>query len=301
MRVTENGLATQVLATISEGLSRLMATQERLATSKRINRPSDDPVGAGLVVRHQATKAALEAFQRATDATQEFLGNTGGAIERVTAGLQQAREVGLKGSNDLLAPNRGAMAEQVDQLLEDLLVQGNARFAERYIFGGTQTVTAPFTATRDGAGKITAVTANPLGITGAVNAEVADGVTVRSNLPGTQVFTQTVNLFDTLIALRDALAASNTAAIVAATAALDGGLDQATTASGVVGVSIQRLETVRQQNLKDAQRVERLRSQIQDADIAALYVELQRQQNAFEASLQAGARALQPSLVDFIR
>src|SRR3990172_9189411 len=209
MRVTENGLATQVLATISEGLSRLMATQERLATSKRINRPSDDPVGAGLVVRHQATKAALEAFQRATDATQEFLGNTGGAIERVTAGLQQAREVGLKGSNDLLAPNRGAMAEQGNQLLEDLLVQGNARFAERYIFGGTQTVTAPFTATRDGAGKITAVTANPLGITGAVNAEVAEGVTVRSNLPGNQVFTQTVNLFETLIALRDALAASN--------------------------------------------------------------------------------------------
>lgn len=301
MRVTDHGMAHQVLASITEGQAQLLRTQERLATARRINRPSDDPVGSGLVVRQRAALAALEAFQRATDAAQEFLRSTGVGLERATEILQRARELGLQGSSDTMANARAPLAEQVNQLLEELLAQGNLRFAERYVFGGTQTATPPFTATRDAGGKITAVAANPLGIAGAVNAAVADGVSVRTNLPGDAVFTQGVDLFSTLMALRDALAAGDTAGIVAATAALAGGLDQVRSAAGIAGVSVQRLDWVRDQNRKEAARLERLRSQVQDADMAELFVELERQQNAFQASLAAGARALQPSLVDFIR
>lgn len=301
MRVTQNMIATQVLAAITDSLGRLGKIQERLATAKRINRPSDDPLGSNLLLRFRAATAALEEFQRATDASQEFLRATAAPLERVKDILVQVKEIGLRGSNDTMQGSRGPLAEEVNQLLEELVNQGNARFADRYVFGGIQTAAPPFAVTRDGAGKITVVTPNPQGINGTVSAEVAEGLQVQSNLPGDQAFTQTVNLFTTLISLRDALQAENTAGVVAATSALDGAITQVNSASGVVGVIIQRLEAVRARNRDDLTRIERLRSGVQDADISELYLEMQKQQNAFQASLAAGARALQSSLLDFLR
>lgn len=301
MRVTDDMIATQILGAITDSLARLARVQERLSTSKRINRPSDDAVGSSLVVRFQAAQKALEAFQRATDASQEFLRATGTALERVTEIQQQAREVGLQGSSDTMSGARRPLADQVNQLLEELVSQGNTRFADRYVFGGIQAAAPPFDVTRDGAGKITAVTSNPQGIGGAVSAEVAEGIPVQSNLPGDQAFTQTVNLFSALINLREALAADNTPGIVAATETLGQGIGQVNTASGVVGVTIQRLEAVRVRNRDDLARIERLRSGIQDADMVQLYLEMQKRQNAFQASLAAGAKALQASLLDFLR
>ncbi len=301
MRITEGMIATQVLGAITDSLARLGKVQEALATARRINRPSDDPLGSTLVLRFRSAAAALEEFQRVTDASQEFLRATGTALERVTEVLQQAREVGLRGSSDIASGSRDPLAGQVDQLLEELVTQGNTRFADRYAFGGIQTSTPPFSVTRDASGNITAVMANPQGIDGTVSAEVAEGLRVQSNLPGDQAFTQTVDLFATLISLRDALAADDTSAIVLATDALAQGIGQVNAASGAVGVTIQHLEAVRARNTDDLARIERLRSGVQDADIAELYLELQKREQAFQASLAAGARALQSSLLDFLQ
>jgi flagellar hook-associated protein 3 FlgL len=209
--------------------------------------------------------------------------------------------VAVAGSSDTLSGSRGPLAEQVNQLLEELLAESNTQFRERYVFGGTHTDTAPYTATRNAAGQITAVTPNPLGVDGVVNAEVAPGCLVPTNLPSSQAFDSTVNLFDALISLRDALAADDTAGIAGTLQTLDDAMTQVNSASGVIGVAIRRLDAVRTRNQEDLTRLEALRSKVQDADIAAVYVELQQLQNAFDASLAAGARAMQASLVDYLQ
>jgi len=301
MRITDNILATQIQGSITESYTRLAKVQEQLSTMKRINRPSDDPLGSSLVLRFQAAKASLDEFQRATDAGQEFLESTGTALTQVTDVLQQAKEIAIQGSSDTVSGTRGPLAEQVNQLLEDLVSVANTRFSDRYIFGGTQSTTPPFSVTRDASGRISAVTANPQGITGTVKAEVADGVRVQTNLAGDQAFTQGQNLFTALIGLRDALSADNTPGVAASIDALTRGTTQVTNVSGVVGVGIQRLTAVRTRNQADLNRIEKLRSGVQDADIAELYMELQKQQNAFQASLAAGAQTLQTSLLDFLK
>jgi flagellar hook-associated protein 3 FlgL len=301
MRITQNMVATQVLGNITGSLGRLAKAQEQLASTKRINRASDDPLGSGLVMRFQATKEGLEGFQRATDAAQEALRGTATPLERVTEILQQTREVAVRGSSDTMSGSRGPLAEEVNQLLEELLSQANSRFRDRYIFGGTQTGTTPYSASRNATGQITAVTANPLGIDGTVNAEVASGFSVQSNLPGSQAFTSAVNLFDGLVTLRDALTADDTSGIAATMNTLAAGITQVNSASGVIGVGVQRLEAVRTRNQEDLTRIEALRSQVQDANIAEVYVELQKLQNAFDASLAAGAKAMKASLVDYLQ
>jgi flagellar hook-associated protein 3 FlgL len=294
-------VATQVLGNITSSLARLAKSQEQLSSTKRINRASDDPLGSGIVMRLVATKEGLNSFQRAGQAAQDSLQGAATQLERVTELLQQAREIAVEGSSDAASGARGPLAEQVNQLLEDVLSEANTRFKERYVFGGMHTATTPFTATRNANGQITAVTANPLGIDGIVNAEVASGCLVPTNLPGSQPFTSSVNLFSTLVGLRDALAAENTTGVAATLQGLDDGLTQVNTASGVIGVAVRRLDAIQARNQEDLTRIEALRSKVQDADIPAVYVELQKLQNAFNASLAAGAKAMQSSLMDYLQ
>jgi flagellar hook-associated protein 3 FlgL len=301
MRITQNMVANQVLRNVTGSLARLAKSQEQLSSAKRINRASDDPLGSGMVVRLRANMERLNSYQRATDAAQEYLEGGARPLERITEVLQQAREVAVQGSSDTLSGTRGPLAEQVNQLLEELLSEANTRFQERYVFAGTNTDTAPYTATRDASGQITGVTPNPLGVDGVVNAEVAPGCLVPTNLPGSQAFDGTVNLFDTLVNLRDALAAEDTGGVAATLTPLDDAMTQVNSASGVVGVATRRLDAVRTRNQEDLTRLESLRSKVQDADIAEVYVELQKLQNAFDASLAAGARAMQSSLVDYLQ
>jgi flagellar hook-associated protein 3 FlgL len=192
------------------------------------------------------------------------------------------------------------LAAHVNQLLEDLVSLANGKYAGRYVFGGIQTTTPAFTATRDASQQITGVTANPLGIGQVIQAEVSEGFSMQANLPGDEVFTKDVDLFTTLIGLRDALAAEDTAAVAATLDDLDAGIKQVDAAVGMIGVAVQRLNAVEKRNQDDLTRVEKLRSQVEDADIAEVYLDLQRMQNAFQASLAAGARALQQSLLDFL-
>lgn len=207
----------------------------------------------------------------------------------------------MQGSSDTLSGARGPLAEQVNQLLEELLSEANTRFRDGYVFGGTNTDAAPYTATRNASGQITGVTPNPLGVDGVINAEVAPGCLVPTNLPGSHAFDRTVNLFDTLVTLRDALAAEDTAGVAATLTPLDDGLTQVNSASGVVGVAVRRLDAVRTRNQEDLTRLESLRSKLQDANVAEVYVDLQKLQNAFDASLAAGAKAMQSSLVDYLQ
>jgi flagellar hook-associated protein 3 FlgL len=301
MRITQNMVANQVLRNVTGSLARLAKSQEQLSSAKRINRASDDPLGSGVVLRLKANLERLNGFQRATDAAQEYLEGAAAPLERVTELLHQAREVAVQGSSDTLSGARGPLAEQVNELIEELLSEANTRFQERYVFGGTNTDAPPYAATRDTSGRITGVAPNPLGVDGVINAEVASGCLVATNLPGSQAFDRTVNLFETLMNLRDALAAEDTAGVAATLTPLDDAMTQVNSASGVVGVAIRRLDAVRTRDQQDATRLEALRSKVQDADIAEVYVELQKLQNAFDASLAAGARAMQSSLVDYLQ
>jgi flagellar hook-associated protein 3 FlgL len=101
--------------------------------------------------------------------------------------------------------------------------------------------------------------------------------------------------------LRDALAAEDTTGVAATLQTLDDAMTQVNSASGVVGVSMRRLDAIQTKHQEDLIRIEALRSRTQDADIPEVYVEMQKLQNAFNASLAAGAKAMQASLVDYLQ
>jgi len=131
--------------------------------------------------------------------------------------------------------------------------------------------------------------------------EGSDSVSVTGTLTGRdQHFLETDSIFTTLIRLRDALQANDTAAISRAAAKIDDDINRVTFARAEVGAREQGL-IISQQNLQDEDV--QLRSALSDeidVDLVEAISELTSRQVALEASLRVTANLMQLSLLNFI-
>ena len=63
MRVTNSMIASQVIGNLARSLERFMNMQAQMSTGRRINKPSDDPVGTHKDLRYRTTLNETEQFQ----------------------------------------------------------------------------------------------------------------------------------------------------------------------------------------------------------------------------------------------
>ena len=82
--------------------------------------------------------------------------------------------------------------------------------------------------------------------------------------------------------------------------AIDSMLDQLSSARAEAGASANRLTTL-DSRLKDTElNVQSLLSKTEDADMAKTMVDFSQQQAVYQAALQAGAKIIKPTLLDFL-
>lgn len=139
-----NGILNQQV-----GLSDL---QLKIATGKRINVPSDDPIGAAQIVRLTETIRTNEQFIRNADRAKSRLVLEESVLASVEIALQRMRELALQASNSPLSNlDRQAIAIEVRQRLDELLSLANSRDAnQKFLFAGSQVNTQPVTQTSGG-------------------------------------------------------------------------------------------------------------------------------------------------------
>src|SRR5262249_21340540 len=130
---------------------------------------------------------------------------------------------------------------------------------------------------------------------------IAPGQRIQVNVNGDQVFgTPGNDLFTTLAQISDAVRTDPTK-LDTLGATLDTKTNQLQTSLAEVGSRFQRVTATKSQNSSDALTMKQNLSSIEDADVAQVMIQLQAQQVAYQAALQATAKAIQPSLADFLR
>jgi len=109
------------------------------------------------------------------------------------------------------------------------------------------------------------------------------------------------DLLGNMMLLIDGLERNDRAAVGTLIGTFEAGTNKSLEARSAVGANVNRLSTT-SDRLSDLElSMIRLLSEIEDADIIKVTTELATQQNIYQAALNAAARVLQPSLVDFIR
>ncbi len=147
MRIATALYHQQAIESINQRSETLARLQQQLATGKRINQASDDPIGAAEAERIRAASAQMTLEQRMMSFATGMLNHADGALAGASDSLQSIRELLIGAGNSSLQPaDRQSIAIQVQGLREELLSIANRRDgAGGYIFGGQGSASAPFT------------------------------------------------------------------------------------------------------------------------------------------------------------
>lgn len=291
MRVTHGMLVDTLLRNLSRNLSRMERVNEQITSARSVNRPSDDPVGTATILRLQSATAQIEQYLQNVEHARSWLDLTDQALMTVGDAAQRARELLVQASNDTLsAADRNAIWQELTSLQAHVATTGNAAYAGRYIFSGQQTQVPAFDLTTD--------PPSYQGDAGLLERMIDVGVTVPINVRG-DVAIQPV--LDALKAARDAVAAGDVTAIQASLGQLDSAHSQLLAVQADVGARVNRLDAQRDRLLESHTSMLRLLSEAHDTDMAEAITRFAKEELTYRAALQAGAKAIQPTLADYLR
>ncbi|HPA04653.1 MAG TPA: flagellar hook-associated protein FlgL [Candidatus Hydrogenedentes bacterium] len=300
LRVTTQLLVDRSVRNINNQTNRLLTLQEQLATGLRVNRPSDDPIDARRAVSIRSLIGKNEQYLANISMVNSPVAETNTSIETILSSFNRAWELTLRGANGTNAQSQlDALALEIDQILEGIFSTANHETNGRYLFGGTRTTAPPYEAVRNAEGEITAV--NFVGNTEAVRVAISDVLDLQYNETGPDVLSETQDIFQTLIDVRDSLRAGDTGALGSVR------LEEMETVRVQLTSALARVGSIQNRLDRSVEEFEEFTFQLQtqlsdaiDADYAEVITELNAQTNAFQAALSAAARAILPSLLDYV-
>lgn len=295
MRISSNWLSLRMLSQVQHAQNRMVEEQGHVATGKRINRASDDPVATGRVLGLLTRGANNSQYQRNVAVAGQDLAATEAALGAMHDLLARAHELTIQASNDSLgAGDRAKIAVEVSEIISQAVSVANRQHGDRFLFAGHKTNVKPFTED---------VPANPATVTyngdgGLIEREIAQGERIDVNFTGTQYFPA---VFTRLIQFRDALNTDDRVTIRNTTGTLKASMDEGLTMRADLGARVLRVEAAGQRHEDEHVLTESIRSNLEDIDLSEAIVRLQAQETTYQAALSSTGRTMQLSLLDFLR
>jgi len=300
MRITNN-LATQLaIANFSTVRSQLDAAQTQVTTGHKFEQASQDPTAAVGVMQDESQLSALDQYKRNVGVGTRRVNLEESALGQVSDLLTRAKELAISQASDTATlATRQASAAEVNQLLAQAVQLSNTKDGNEYLFGGTNSATAPFTVNSSGAA-YTFTTASPAP-SGQRLLEISSGQRIQANHDGTQVFGDATS--GTLKTLQDLAAAMNSgdrASISNVLTPLDTAIQNTQSLLGDVGARANTLDITSSNITALSAQVTQFKSNLQDVDVESAMTDLISRQTAYQAAMAATSRVLNLSLTSYL-
>ncbi|OXM86364.1 flagellar hook-associated protein FlgL [Paenibacillus rigui] len=296
LRVTPGMMHSQMMSNLNANMNRLSKDQNVAATGKKLNKPSDDPVGITYALRYRSDLSMNEQYQKNVDMAKSYLDHTDTVLGQFDDLMKRAKELtvqGVNGTNPQSALD--AISSELSQIYEQAVTLGNDKLNGKFIFNGEFTDKQPYTS----ATAATDVTDNKQ-----IEFQMSAGIQIPINVTGNQVFgspTDSDNLFAVLKGLQNAFSAGNTTQASALMDKLDTRYNKVLDVQAEVGARTNRVDLIQTRLTDLTDNLTGLDSKVEDADMAQTIMDFQQNQNVYQASLSVGAKVIQPSLLDYLR
>lgn len=294
MRVTNRDLYFQLVRDIGNVSEKMLKLNKQLSSAKRINKPSEDPVGMASVLVSRTELKAFEQFSRSIVYGRGWLKNTDTTLQELDSLLARASELATsQSSNTATADTRAGTAEEVREIYEHILGLANSKYGNKYMFGGTKTQTAPF----EDVGGVAQYNGND----DTFSVKIGKTDTVQISLPGSEVFTNpSGNVFTALSNLEQALRNNDQSAIRDSLTDIKAAALVISNNLASIGARENRLDYTETRLLTAKTNTKEQMSEIEDLDYAEALLFLQNQQIIYQATLKSASMITSMSLVDFI-
>ena len=288
MRISAKIMADNIKANLAKQSTQLMKTQLKLASGKRIHRPSDDHIGMGKVLGYRSTLSTIDQYRENITDAQTRVKYTETILGQIHDLLREAKSIAANPGIE----HKTVFAEAVNDIRAQTLDLANGKYGKNYLFSGNLTDNPAFDSATNAYN----------GDGGSHRVMVGERITVELEADGSQMFIDSGdNLFQVLDDLEAALTADDPVAIRAAVDPLARIGDRIQKVRSGFASDYKRLEATNDHWRSFGNSVETMRSDVEDADITQAAIDMQIQQTAYEVLLATAARVIQPTLVDFLR
>jgi flagellar hook-associated protein 3 FlgL len=277
MRISDSMQTDSILTSLSSVENQLTAASQVASSGQKINAPSDDPVGAAQLARVRASVAQATAYQSTISTVQGDLTLSESSLASAVDVVQSAQQIALEAADGSVpASDLKSMAGQISQLQSQLLSIANQKGTTGYLFSGSQTSTAAFSATGVFQGDDTDRVA-----------DLGAGNTAVVNVSGAKAFTAAggIDVFGALTALQTALNNNDSAGISAGVNALTQASSQITAAEGDAGIKLDRVTTAASVQQQTQLSLASTQNDLSAADPAQAYTQLQTMENAVQQAI----------------
>jgi flagellar hook-associated protein 3 FlgL len=291
MRITEYMRYQSLVDNANRAQERVMKAQEQVSTGKKINKPSDDPAAITDILRLNSENNEHDQYSKNLTFAKSKLQLTDTVLDNIEQLAERARTLGQASLGD--SSLKAGYVAEVDGLRDQLITAANTTYAGRYIFGGTVTTTAPYVKNAN-----STVTYN--GNSNGMPLEISRGLTVETQIPGSDLFSGSVDIFQSLSDLSAAMQSGNKDGIDAGVRKIEQFTDVLSVARTGIGGSLNLTSSV-ESNLSAANVARQsLLSSEQAADLAAAISDLTMNQNSLQATLALGGKISQTSIWDYL-
>lgn len=301
MRITQGMLSNNMLNNLSNNYSKLGMLMDQLHTGKKITRPSDDPVVAMKGINYRTQLSEVEQYTRNLGEVHNWMDNSDAALDKATQALQRLRELAVDASTDTNGESeRENIKKEAEQLKKHLIEIANTKVNDKYIFNGTNTTEKPFNENGEWVG-------GDYNNMNRVLIQVSSGTNLESNVDPKSIFGELdeayniPELFRTVESLIDSLNNDDREGIENSISKLDDSIDLVINARADLGARMNRLDLIENRLGEQEVIVKKMMSDNENIDYEKAITEFITQETVLRASLSAGSRVIQPSLVDFLR
>ncbi len=328
-RVSENSSVSAINYAVGKTKGKLEDLQLKGSTLKRVSRPSDDPIGNVSLLAIRSQNIDGDQYLRNLNFAQTQLSYTENVLEEMTDLLNKAKELAIGQASSFYAPEiRQGVAKEINQIRQQVLSLSNKRMGNRYIFAGQKVLSRPFD-----------IQGTYSGDTNKINIEIQKDVYVPININGKELFYGTakkpleksdldlkqiqldappeisvmrqpastgpedvpVSIFDELRALENAMLTDNPQVIQGLLERIDTSVDRVVALRTQIGALTNTISNAETNIEKTRLLNEAHKSKIEDADVAELFTDLQKEQNVLKASYKASSNLMNTNLMDFLR
>lgn len=324
MRITNASMVRSHLYDTQKNLTNMSKINQQISTGKVINTVSDDPHKAIKIMNMNSEIKYNEKYNYNIDETVGWMNNTDSSLESVGNLLGEIKETILKVGNGTYSQNEmkslnADMNEKIKQLADTL----NSTHGGKYLFGGSSVDDAPITVIENPDGSVKLEFSKDkngqiIPNTNDLKADISSGVNIDYNVSVGEIFNITdangnkVNLLDeinNLSTLMNDIANGDEQTAQTAKETLmndtkgkiDTLFDHVVNQRTTLGVRVNTAEKIKEFNEENIINLKAILSQDQDTDVVEKFIELKSAEMIYQASIQVGAKLIQPSILDYIR
>lgn len=283
-----------LLQDITQDRQRFNNALQQVASGQQLNSLSDNPAQAQSFVENKFEAGNLDQFTQNISGIQGSLQAADSALNAVGEALTSAISLATEGGSPTLSPSdRQALAAQANNLQQEILSLANSEFQGVYLFGGTDSTTTPYV---QNGGSV-----NYVGNNNSNQVEIAQGIFVKTNLPGSTVFNAPgADVFQALQDLSSALQSGSTSDISTAASELNKAFNNVSVQRTYYGFALSQLQTTSKILTSESTQLTEQQNTLIAADPAQAITAMNQAQVTLDAALASAGRISQDSLLNYL-